>query len=130
MKKPLAYIVLAAVLLVAGFYAFNAYIYAQKQGNPAEVTSYHGTLSGEVVCLPYRGDGPHTMECAIGLRTDVGEHYVLDFTASSRQQTAPETGTRFTASGRITPIEMLSGDRWKTYDVVGVFSVTDSWQDQ
>lgn len=127
MKKALAIIAFATVLLVAGFYIFNAYMYAEKQGSPEEASRYRGTLAGEVVCLPHRDtSGPQTMECAIGLRTDIGEHYALDLNLLSQEHPPLETGKRFSAAGLITPIEMLSSDHWQTYDVEGIFSVTDS----
>jgi hypothetical protein len=127
MKKFLAIIVLVFVILLAGFYALNTYIYNEKQGDGAEVSSYRGTLSGEVVCLPHAGtSGPTTMECAYGLRTDVGEHYALDLAAMSQEAAPLETGERITANGLITPVEMLSSDYWQTYDIEGIFSVTDS----
>lgn len=128
MKKTLAFIVIAAILLIGGFYALNAYIYAEKQGDPGDIVSYRGTLTGEVVCLPHAGDGPHTMECAYGLKTDVGEHYAVDFSLMSQQATPPETGSRISATGTITPIEMISSDHWQRYDIEGIFSVTDSLQ--
>jgi len=116
-------------LLVGGFFAFNSYIYNEKQGNGEVVEPYRGTLSGEVVCLPHKDtSGPITLECAIGMRTDVGEHYVLDMTLLSQENPPLDTGDRFTANGLITPIERLSTDQWNKYDVVGVFSVTDSLQ--
>lgn len=127
MNKALFIIVGLLVVLVGGFSAFNAYIYAEKQGDPADVTSYRGTLTGEVVCLPHKDrDGPQTMECAYGLRTDVGEYYALDVALMSQEHTPLETGARITASGLIVPVEMLSSDHWKKYDIVGIFSVTDS----
>ncbi len=127
MKKALPLIVLAIIVLVAGFYAFNAYIYAEKQGDPGDVVSYRATLEGEVVCLPHKGDGPTTLECAYGLKTDVGEHYALDLAALTMPEgTMPETGDRISAGGTVTPIEMLSSDHWQKYDIEGIFSVTDS----
>jgi hypothetical protein len=127
MKKILITIGIVAVVLIAGFYAFNAYIYQEKQGDNDDITSYRGTLSGEVVCLPHADtSGPTTMECAYGLRTDVGEHYALDLNLMSQEAAPLETGERITANGLITPIEMLSSDHWKTYDIEGIFSVTDS----
>lgn len=127
MKKALTITVLAAALLVGGFYAFNAYIYNQKQADPGDVRSYRGTLTGEVVCLPHRNtDGPNTMECAFGMKTEVGEYYALDFTAMSQEQPPLDTGDRFTANGLITPLELLSTDHWQKYDIEGIFSVTDS----
>lgn len=127
MKKFLLILAAVAALAVVGFYAFNAYIYAEKQGEPAEIDRYRGTLSGEVVCLPPADkDGPTTRECAMGLRTDTGEHYALDLNLMSQEHPPLQTGERISASGMITPIEMLSTDRWRKYDVVGIFSVTDS----
>lgn len=127
MKKALLIIIAIAVVLVAGFYALNAYIYAEKQGNPADIVSYRGTLSGEVVCLPHANtDGPQTMECAYGLKTDAGEYYALDLAAMSQEHPPLETGERIKANGLITPIELLSSDHWKIYAIEGIFSVTDS----
>lgn len=127
MKNTLLIVGLFAfVVLVCGFFALNAYIYHQKQGDPADIHAYRGTLTGEMECLPHVGDGPHTMECAIGMRTDSGEHYALDFSAMSQLAPSIDTGERFTANGMITPIELLSTDHWKKYRVQGIFSVTDS----
>ncbi len=127
MKKALVITVGIVVVLVAGFYAFNAYIYNEKQGDGNDITSYRGTLSGEVVCLPHADtSGPQTMECAYGLKTDVGEYYALDLSVLSQEQPPLETGERIKANGLITPIEMLSADHWKTYAIEGIFSVTDS----
>lgn len=127
MKKTFTIIGGLAVVLVAGFYALNSYIYAEKQGDPSDIDRYRGTLSGEVVCLPHRDtDGPQTLECAMGLRTDVGEHYAVDLNLMSQEHPPLDTGKRLTANGVITPIEMLSTDQWQKYDVKGIFSVTDS----
>ena len=35
------------------------------------------TINGEVTCLPKKGNGPHTMECAIGLLAENGDYYSL-----------------------------------------------------
>ncbi len=129
MKKLLLLIAALIIALIAGFYAFNAYIYNEKQGDGNVVTSYRGTLTGEVVCLPHADtEGPQTMECAYGLRTESGEHYALDLSVLSQENPPLETGQHISANGLITPIEMLSTDHWKKYDIVGIFSVTDSVQ--
>lgn len=127
MKKTLLIIIAVAIFLVAGFYAFNAYIYNEKQGDGKDITSYRGTLSGEVVCLPHADtSGPQTMECAYGLKTDAGEYYALDLATMSQEHPPLETGERISANGLITPIEMLSSDYWRVYAIEGIFSVTDS----
>lgn len=125
MKKALSLLVLAVIVLVAGFYALNAYIYAEKQRG-ADVTSYRGTLTGEQVCLPHADtDGPHTMECALGMKTEVGEYYALDFANVPEGMPALQTGQRFRATGLITPVEMLSSDHWKKYAIEGILSVSE-----
>lgn len=129
MHKTLLITGLALAALVAGFFAFNQYIYDQKQGDPKDVVSYRGTLTGEHVCLPHADtDGPQTMECALGIKTDAGEYYALDFGMMSQENPGVQNGDRFTANGLITPVEMLSSDHWRKYDIEGIFSVTDSVQ--
>jgi len=121
------------VLLIVSFFALNSYIYDEKQANPEEIAHdfepYRATLTGEYVCLPHADtEGPQTMECALGIKTDSGEYYALDFNLMSQTPPNLATGDRFTASGVITPIERLSTDHWRKYDVEGIFSVTDSVQ--
>jgi hypothetical protein len=116
-----------AVVLTAAFYAFNAYIYTEKQGDGLSMEPYRGTLSGEYVCLPHTDTtGPQTKECALGIKTEVGEYYAVDFSAMSQTNPGLETGDFFKANGLITPIERLSTDHWKKYPIEGIFSVTDS----
>ncbi|PIR54343.1 hypothetical protein COU75_01195 [Candidatus Peregrinibacteria bacterium CG10_big_fil_rev_8_21_14_0_10_42_8] len=128
MKKNLGIIIGFIILLVAGFYAFNAYIYNEKQGDGTTVSAYRGTLTGKKVCLTYTDTSePQPTGCELGIQTDAGEYYALNFVLLS-QTPDPElvTGDRFSASGLITPIEMLSTDQWRKYGIEGIFSVTDS----
>lgn len=116
----------ALVILLAGFFTLNAYIYNQKQAE-TPIDRYRGTLSGEYVCLPHRDTtGPQTDECAFGLKTEAGEYYAVDFALMSQIPPTLGIGDRFSASGTITPIEMLSSDHWQKYTITGIFSVTDS----
>jgi hypothetical protein len=124
MKKPLLVIVGLIIVLVGVFYAFNAYIYNEKQGDGNDITSYRGTLTGTHVCLPHADtDGPQTLECALGMKTDTGEHYALDLQFLPQPHPDLSTGERFSATGLITPIEMLSSDHWRKYDVEGIMSI-------
>jgi hypothetical protein len=94
---------------------------------PKQFASERMTLTGVYECLPHRDtSGPQTMECALGMKTDDGNHYAIDL--NLLETTAPnlQTGDRFTANGLMTPIEMLSSDHWQKYDVTGIFSITDS----
>lgn len=115
--------------IVVSFYALNAYIYAQKQGDGNSHEPYRGTLTGEYVCLPHRNaEGPQTDECALGLKTDAGEYFAIDFGLMSQVQPAFSVGDRISASGVITPVERLSSDYWRKYPIEAIFSVTDSLQ--
>ncbi len=118
---------LVVLTLVGIFYAFNSYIYYEKQGNSEIPTPQRMTLSGKYVCLPHKDtSGPQTKECAIGLHADNGFYYALDFNLMSQTLPKLTPGERITASGVFTPIEYLSSDHWQKYNVVGIFSVTDS----
>lgn len=101
--------------LIVGFYALNAHIYNEKQGIERM------TLSGIVVCLPPKGPGPHTKECAIGLMTEDRKHYQLDTALMSQEAPMLSVSDRITASGIVTP---PSED--VKYDIAGTFSITNS----
>ena len=115
-------------ILIGGFFLLNKYIYNQKQAeNIGNIERYRGSLSGEYVCLPHKDTrGPQTLECAFGIKTEAGEYYAVDFNLMSQENLGLEVGDKFSANGLITPIEMLSTDHWKVYDIEGIFSVTDS----
>ncbi len=120
-------IILVIVGIVIGFYSFNNYIYQEKQVDNSTYAPYRGTLTGVQTCLPHKDtSGPQTMECAIGMKTDSGEYYALDFSVMSQIPIEVQTGQGFSANGLITPIENLSTDYWQKYNVKGIFSVTDS----
>lgn len=129
MTKTFILIALVPVLLVGGFFAFNAYLYQEKQEVSTEsYEPYRASLSGEYVCLPKVGDGPHTLECTFGMKADTGEFYAVDFNLMSQEHRPLEVGERFSANGTVTPLERLSSSHWQQYDIEGIFSVTDSVQ--
>lgn len=91
------------------------------------VESYRTSLTGVQVCLPHKDStGPQTLECAQGIKTEDGDYYALDFSLMSQIPAEIEVGNTFTATGLVTPIELLSSDHWQMYDIQGIFSVTDS----
>jgi len=126
-KTP--FIILGALAVLAGFLVFS-YKHSEKEpgGNtPSSVAAYRATLSGEYLCLPHTvTSGPQTLECALGLKTDDGKYYALDFNLSSQMPPPFATGDRLEASGVVTPVAMLNTDNWQKYPIVGIFSVTDS----
>lgn len=108
------------VVLTAAFFAFNSYIYTEKQGSAKPAS-----LEGTIVCLPHAGPGPHTKECAAGLKTDEGIHYALEFVLTSEALPEFQNGDRMRGDGVV-----ISGDdvpeNLLTYDIAGLFSITDS----
>lgn len=62
------------------------------------------TISGTTTCLPHKNtDGPHTMECAIGLETENGKYYGIgtdpyDMKLSETSRKVQVTGTLKTNS--------------------------------
>lgn len=126
--KILAVVVLTIGFLSAGFFAFNKYIYEEKQQpNPNSSIPYQGTLSGKFLCLPHKDQtGPQTEECAFGMQTEAGEYYALDLNLISPETPPFKAGDKFSAAGLITPIENLSANQWQRYPVEGIFSITGS----
>lgn len=83
------------------------------------------TLVGTYICLPHKDpSAPHTLECAFGLKTETGVLYALDFNGLDVDGISiPNVGKKITVHGLLTPIEMLSSDYWKTYDIKGIMKV-------
>lgn len=131
MKKLFIVIGVILILLAGGFYTFNNHIYNEKQQDAGlALAPYDATLTGEYVCLPHKDtSGPQTDECAFGIKTDASEYYALDFNMIPEGHEDFQSGTKFSASGTITPIENLSTDHWRRYDIEGIFTVTDYVKD-
>ncbi len=127
LKLAFIYVALFLIGLVAAFYSFNNYIYQQKQPDENESADpYEATLVGVYTCLPKKDTGgEHTLECALGLKTDSNEYYALDLNQIPDQSLDIPTGKRISTKGIVTPIENLSTDRWRTYDIEGIFTVTE-----
>jgi len=128
MVKAFGITVAAIALLAAGFFGIHWYIYQEKQGDgSAGVVPYRGELSGEYACVPQNGKIPgENEECLLGLKTNAGEYYLIDFNLMSQTPPEMKKGDQVSANGMITPIEMLSTDHWQSYELKGIFSVTDS----
>ena len=71
------------------------------------------TLKGTVACLPKPGDGPHTLECSLGLKVQE-KYYALK---NNPQQDLP-VNQRVKVTGKITP----PGPD-EIYDIVGTMNV-------
>ena len=103
-------VVLFAVAVVGATTLLVAYL--QKP----TTTSTEVTVSGKLVCLPHKNtDGPQTLECAFGLRTDDNRHYALQY---SPFPTEHNVGDRLQVTGQLTTGEDT------IYDIVGTIKVT------
>ncbi len=84
------------------------------------------TLEGTLACLPRKDPrGPHTMECAYGVKTTSGDYYALDTIAypdDTIWQLPTDAPVR--VSGKVTPLDKVSDVRLKTYNILGVIQVT------
>ena len=111
---------------------FEGLVLAVKHGREAGASfTVRATLSGVYLCLPHVDTtGRQTDECALGLKTDVGAYYAVDFNQMPEAQAQLAMGDRFQANGTVTPIERLSTDHWQKYPIEGIFSVTDSLEKQ
>jgi hypothetical protein len=90
----------------------------------ANAEPYRATLTGRYLCLPHTNtSGPQTMECALGMQTDDGAYYGLDFTNASQNPPTLATGDRFVATGIVTPAVRLNTDNWRKYPIIGIFSI-------
>lgn len=77
-------IVTGAVCLLALFGVFVAWLDTQvdisdyfKRSYDKSVTFGDVTIRGESTCLKHKGSGPHTEECAIGIKTPSGDYAVV-----------------------------------------------------
>jgi hypothetical protein len=126
MQKIAIWLIIGVMVLTGGFYMFNSYIYNQKQQSTDDIIPYSATLTGEYTCLPHTNtEGPQTLECAFGLKTEEGLYYALDFNYFP-EAVPPEnllTGESYTFTGTVTPAVMLSNDYWQKYPIEGIFSV-------
>lgn len=79
------------------------------------------TLVGTLTCLPHKGDGPHTLECAYGLKADDGNHYALKNLFTEPGPWPLDIGDRVRVTGTLDDPE-----RNEKYDIVGVMEVQSS----
>lgn len=67
------------VLLLVAFGLLVGWLDARYKLDVTVATTYSDvTIKGESACLPHKGDGPHTMECAQGVKTASGVYYAID----------------------------------------------------
>lgn len=122
-KKMITILLVSIVGLILGFLLLNNFTRLENSGDDTAIfTPYEGTLTGEYVCLPHKDtSGPQTMECAFGIRTTEGDYYAIDY--GDNDIIDFNAGREATLYGRVTPIELLSTDHWRIYDVDGIITL-------
>ena len=111
-KKPIVIgVVIATILLLAGGFLFYFY------HRPGGINGNEATITGKVVCLPKKGDGPQTLECAFGVQsTNDGKYYGM------RGLSGPDANSAFSKTVSITG--PLSEPEVNTpYDTAGTVDV-------
>lgn len=82
-------------------------------------------IKGEYICLPKKDiDGPVTLECALGIKSDEGKFYALDLNVLQTSIGVLETGSLIQVEGNLVPLEQISSANWHIYDIEGIIWVT------
>lgn len=77
------------------------------------------TRTGKVVCLPHKGDGPSTMECAFGLKVENKYYGLKD--EDSHPGESPISGV---SEKQVEATGTFTQTNDKVYDTVGTISIT------
>lgn len=113
--KPLVFgIIVVLIVTIVGILSV-----VRAPGRPHSDIVSKGKIAGEVVCLPHRGggDGPQTLECAIGLRGDDGKHYGLRDQSTDHRLATEFFGKHVEVTGEI------RSEGQTMYDTVGTIDV-------
>lgn len=118
-------IIAAAVILLAMILGLGIILSQQggllQPGSPTPtITPGDITVEGTIVCLPHKNtDGPQTLECAFGLRSDAGDYYGLrNLNQDQLIDGTLSVSTRVRVSGKV-----AAPDESETYGVVGNIDV-------
>jgi hypothetical protein len=87
---------------------------------------YQATFEGEYLCLPHKNSNdPHTLECALGIKTNEGYYYALSMgdLLDTDAPTKTSMGTKISVTGLVVPIAAISSDQWQKYDIQGIMQV-------
>ncbi|HJP81128.1 MAG TPA: hypothetical protein VJ841_01885 [Candidatus Saccharimonadales bacterium] len=121
-RKPLI-ITLVVILLIAAaslaIYLTGAYKKLTESQNQTPVTPTV-SYSGKIVCLPPKdSNGPHTLECALGLQTDANTYYGLSGATGSDLADASGSDKKVKVTGEL---QEIGSDKYKMSGVITVKS--------
>lgn len=127
MNKLIIIATVSLAILVGSFFAFNSFIYEEKQSDDQTFEPYRASLSGEYICLPNSQEISEE-GCMYGIKTEIGELYAIDFALMSQIPTPVSLGEKISGNGVIVPVERLNADYYMKNGISGIFSVTDTLQ--
>ena len=106
-----------AVLLLTAFGFFVGWLDMSMKTTETDtkaISLSDVTIRGESTCLVHNGDGPHTMECALGIKTASGVTYAV------KGESIEATGMSLELTGSLTP----ASDTEK-YAIAGTLTVKE-----
>ncbi len=123
MKQLFSILLGGMIVMLVVFYFFR--VRTTEVNAPQNDLSTNMTLAGTYECLPSTDpQAPPATDCVFGLRTDTGEHYLVNFgqSASAKEQFDQRAHVR--AEGFFVPKEALNTDQWVKYNMNGIFTIT------
>lgn len=123
--KLILYFILGSIFLVFCYFGWRQFIRRYSPQTNRDATPVQTTLKGEYVCLPNKKtDGPVTLECALGLKANDGNHYALDMTAQDPTMSSViQVGQKMEVVGGLLIINDPNSWALKKYDIKGVLKV-------
>lgn len=122
----LALCVVGVALLAAPAREAAPPVFVEPAAPPAPLPAVT-EIVGTAECLPHRGVAPGqptTMECAFGVKADDGTRYAVDLAGAGEGAMVDfQIGKRVRISGTMVPVEVLSSDHWRIYDIRGILRV-------
>ena len=121
-RKPLIITLILLVLVIgAGAAVYYTGIYkkiTESTNQPPQPQT--ATYEGTIVCLPHKnGDGPSTLECALGLQTGTDTYYGLSGATGSDLASASGTEKKVRVTGELQEIAS------EKYKMAGMIVVKD-----
>jgi hypothetical protein len=110
------------VLLIAGV-AFALSKQSEEAVTEQPISGESITITGQYMCLPHtNSDGPQTMECAFGVKTNTSKYYALDFESVNDESINTEMNETVEVSGSFIPVGEL-GNQGQIYPIEGAIKV-------
>lgn len=95
-------IVIGALLAILALAFGVHYFDRQFMAEPPLGDKMGVSVEGEIACLPHKGEGPHTLECAYGLKDNEDNYFAL---IDPRPRHMPAVGTKVRIDGVLVPID-------------------------